>query len=74
MRDVTTPTLITVGERDVECPLPQSQEFYTALAARNVPTSFVVYKGEGHAMVREADRLDLRRRTVAWFDRWLRDD
>ncbi len=71
MRGVRTPVLITVGERDVECPLPQSQEFYQALLTLGVPTSFVVYAGEGHGFRNEADRADERRRTVAWFDKWL---
>ncbi len=71
MRDVTTPVLIAVGERDAECPMPQSQEFYTALTALHVPTSFVVYPGEGHALQRQADRDDLRRRTVEWFRHWF---
>ena len=71
MRGVGTPVLIAVGERDAECPMPQSQEFHTALVALHVPTSFVVYAGEGHALVRQADRDDLRRRTVGWFRRWF---
>ena len=36
MRGVVTPVLITVGERDLECPMPQSQEFDTALTALGV--------------------------------------
>jgi dipeptidyl aminopeptidase/acylaminoacyl peptidase len=71
MRGVVTPVLITVGERDLECPMPQSQEFYTAMQALGVPADFVVYPGEGHALVKAADREDLRRRTVAWFARWF---
>ncbi len=71
IKGATTPTLITVGERDVECPMPQSQEFATALEALGVPSSFVVYAGEGHAIVKEADRADLRRRTLAWFAKYL---
>ena len=71
MRGVATPVLIAVGERDVECPLPQSQEFFTAMRALHVPASFVVYPGEGHALVHEADREDLKRRGVAWFTRWF---
>ena len=71
MRGVSTPVLVTVGERDLECPMPQSQEFYTALTAMGVPASLVVYKDEGHAFIRETDRVDLRRRTVAWFGRWF---
>ena len=71
MQGVTTPVLIAVGERDVECPMPQSQEFYTAMKALGVPTSFVVYKDEGHALRRESDRDDLKRRTLGWFRRWF---
>ncbi len=72
MRGVQTPTLVTVGDRDVECPMPQSQEFYMALTALDVPTSFVVYKDEGHEIIKEADRADLRHRQLAWFRRWFR--
>ncbi|WP_428376156.1 alpha/beta hydrolase family protein [Lichenicoccus sp.] len=71
MRGVTTPVLVAVGERDVECPMPQSQEFFTALRALDVPASFIVYPGEGHALVRESDREDLKRRGTAWFRRWF---
>ncbi len=71
MRGVSTPVLVAVGERDVECPMPQSQEFFTALQALDVPASFIVYAGEGHALVREADREDLRRRSTDWFRRWF---
>ena len=71
MHDVRTPTLITVGDRDVECPMPQSQEFFTALTALRVPASFFVYKDEGHGFSRQADRDDLRHRIVGWFRRYL---
>ncbi len=67
-----TPTLIVVGERDAECPSPQSFEFWRGLQHVNVPTQLVVYPDEGHAFAREAHKKDLTRRTVAWFDRWLR--
>jgi dipeptidyl aminopeptidase/acylaminoacyl peptidase len=71
MRGVSTPTLITVGERDLECPMPQSEEFYTALDALGVPVEFHVYPGEGHHLQKAADRADFRKRTVAWFQRWF---
>ncbi len=73
MPGTATPVLLAVGDRDVECPLPQSQEFHTALQALGVPTSLVVYKDEGHAFRRAADSDDLRRRTLAWFHRFFHD-
>jgi len=71
MRGVRTPVLITVGERDLECPMPQSEEFNTALQALGVPSEFYVYPGEGHALSKAADREDFRRRVVRWFDKWF---
>ena len=71
IKGATTPTLITVGDRDAECPEPQSEEFATALAALGVPHAFVVYPGEGHGFSDPRDRADERRRAVGWFVRWL---
>jgi dipeptidyl aminopeptidase/acylaminoacyl peptidase len=71
MRGVTTPMLITVGERDLECPMPQSEEFYTAMQALGVPDEFHVYPEEGHALRKAEDRADFRGRSVGWFQRWF---
>jgi dipeptidyl aminopeptidase/acylaminoacyl peptidase len=66
-----TPTLIYVGERDVECPPAQSVEFWHALKAVGVPTTLVIYEGAGHR-IRKPDQIhDREDRIVAWFDKWL---
>ncbi len=67
-----TPTLIVVGERDGECPAPQSYEFWHALKTRGVKTQLVVYPGEGH-MFREPDhKRDVIERTAKWFEQYLK--
>lgn len=71
IKQVKTPTLVVVGERDGECPAPQSFEFWHALKTLGVPTQLVVYAGEGHAFHDPKDRLDVLRRTLAWFDQYL---
>jgi dipeptidyl aminopeptidase/acylaminoacyl peptidase len=71
IKNVRTPTLIYVGERDVECPAPQSFEFWHALQAVGAPTSLIVYKGQGHAIRDPADLSDLRQRELVWFDEHL---
>jgi len=71
VKQVKTPTLILVGERDVECPVPQSYELWHALKTLGVPTQLVVYTGEGHAIRKPDHRKDLIRRAVAWFDQHL---
>ncbi len=71
IKHVKTPTLVLVGDRDEECPAPQSFEFWHALKTLGVPTKLVVYPGEGHRFDRPEDNLDRMRRTAAWFDQYL---
>jgi dipeptidyl aminopeptidase/acylaminoacyl peptidase len=66
-----TPTLIYVGERDVECPPAQSMEFWHGLKAMGVPTTLVIYDGEGHAFRKPEHQKDLRAREIAWFNKYL---
>jgi dipeptidyl aminopeptidase/acylaminoacyl peptidase len=69
--NVKTPTLILVGERDAECPAPQSFEFWHALKTLGVPTRLVVYAGEGHSFQKQKDRIDVSEQALAWFGRYL---
>ncbi|HEY3440451.1 MAG TPA: S9 family peptidase [Paludibaculum sp.] len=72
IKNVKTPTLIIVGERDAECPAPQSYEFWHALRTLGVPTEMVVYGGEGHMFVQTKNQVDFQDRTVAWFGKYLK--
>jgi dipeptidyl aminopeptidase/acylaminoacyl peptidase len=72
IKQARTPTLIYVGERDVECPAPQSVEYWHALQAMGVPVSLVIYEGEGHRFHKLTDLEDLQARFTGWFDRWLK--
>jgi dipeptidyl aminopeptidase/acylaminoacyl peptidase len=71
IKNVKTPTLVVVGDRDGECPAPQSFEFWHALKALNVPTELVVYPHEGHSFHDAKDRVDVLRRAAEWFDKYL---
>ena len=66
-----TPTFIYVGELDVECPAPQSLEMWHGLKAMGVPTSLVIYAGEGHHIAKPTNQQDIEARTIAWFDKYL---
>ena len=72
IKQAKTPTLIYVGERDVECPPAQSTEFWHGLKAMGVPTSLVIYDGEGHSIRKPEHQRDQRERTIAWFDKYVR--
>ena len=71
VKQVETPTLIVVGDRDGECPSPQSFEFWHALRDLHIPTQLVVYPNEGHGFTDPIDRRDVVQRAVDWFARYL---
>ena len=72
IRNVRTPTFAYVGERDIECPASQTVEFWHALRELGVPTSVMIYPGEGHGLREPAHSADAMQRTLDWFDRYLR--
>jgi dipeptidyl aminopeptidase/acylaminoacyl peptidase len=71
IKNVTTPTLVLVGDRDGECPAPQSFEFWHALRDLHVPTRLVVYPNEGHGISDPAHRRDVLQQAVDWFARYM---
>jgi dipeptidyl aminopeptidase/acylaminoacyl peptidase len=71
IKNVKTPTFVFVGERDVECPAPQSMEFWHALVDLGVPTDLVIYEGEGHGIRQPAHTEDITKRTFAWWAKYL---
>ena len=71
IKNVSTPTLTVVGDRDGECPAPQSFEFWHALRDLHVPTELVVYPNEGHGLSDPAHRRDVIERAVDWFAQYM---
>jgi acylaminoacyl-peptidase len=71
IKKVQTPTLVVVGDRDGECPAPQSYEFWHALRDQHVPTQLVVYPNEGHGFVDPGHRRDVLERAVEWFGKYM---
>lgn len=72
IKQVKTPTLIVVGDRDGECPAPQSYEFWRALKTLGVKTEMVVYPNEGHGFHSPAHQKDVLLRMIRWFNENLR--
>ena len=71
IRKAKTPTFAYVGERDIECPAPQTQEFWHAMKTVGVPTAVMIYPGEGHGLRDPANTADALQRSLAWFDKYL---
>ncbi|WP_199097805.1 S9 family peptidase [Dyella sp. ASV21] len=71
IKQAKAPTLVVVGDRDAECPAPQSYEYWHALRAQGVPTSLVVYPNEGHHFVDPEHQRDVLQRALMWFEKYL---
>ena len=67
IKKAKTPMLIIVGDRDGECPAPQSFEMWHALKDLGVKTQLVVYPDEGHGFRNPAHIADRNERMIKWF-------
>jgi dipeptidyl aminopeptidase/acylaminoacyl peptidase len=71
VKQARTPTLMIVGEKDTDCPPPQSRELFQALKTLGVPTEMVVYPDEAHGFDKPEHRRDRVERMLEWFNRYM---
>ena len=72
IKQARTPTFIYVGERDVECPTPQSVEFWHALNAMGVKNKLLILEGEGHGIRKPEHVRQVNDGALGWFDTYLK--
>jgi dipeptidyl aminopeptidase/acylaminoacyl peptidase len=72
IKQCKTPTLILHGDADARVPPTQGAEMFRALKTLGVPVEFVKYPREGHPILERNHQLDLMRRLVAWYTKWLK--
>jgi dipeptidyl aminopeptidase/acylaminoacyl peptidase len=71
--NVTTPTLMIAGEKDIRTPLAEAEQFYAALQLRGVPTGLIVVPGAFHDMAaRPSHAATKANAVIAWFNRYDR--
>ena len=68
--NVTTPTLVLVGEEDVRVPAPQSVELYRALKSNGVPTRLYIAPREGHGWRELRHQLFKMNAELDWFEKY----
>ena len=66
------PLLTIQGENDIRVPRGQAQEVDDILTAKGRTVETVYYPAEGHGFRKRENQLDALRRTVAWFDTYLK--
>jgi dipeptidyl aminopeptidase/acylaminoacyl peptidase len=68
--NVTTPTIILVGEKDERVPAPQSVEMYRALKSLGVPTHLYIAPREPHGWQELRHQLFKMNVELDWFEKY----
>ncbi|MEO1214231.1 MAG: prolyl oligopeptidase family serine peptidase [Bacteroidota bacterium] len=70
---MNTPLLLFHGTADKVVQWEHSFGFYSILRYLKKPVVFLSYKGEGHGLRQEGNRLDIQLRLKEYFDHYLKD-
>lgn len=70
--NVKTPTLVVVGSEDYRTPVSESEQYYTALQLRGVPTALVKVPGASHGglAARPSQSGAKASAILAWFEKY----
>ena len=70
--DVETPTLVIVGSQDYRTPVSESEQYYTALRLRGVPTALIKVPGASHGGIaaRPSQSAAKASAILAWFEKY----
>ncbi|WP_309662126.1 S9 family peptidase [Sphingomonas sp.] len=69
---VKTPLLVQQGENDIRVPAGQARQVVEALKAKGNVVDSVFYPEEGHGFYKRENQQDSLKRTVEWFDKYLK--
>ncbi len=71
---VTTPTLLMTGVLDRRTPMPQTEEYFSALKMRGVPATLLQFEGEFHGTgSKPSNWVRTQLYMMSWFNRYARD-
>ncbi len=70
--NVETPTLVVVGSEDYRTPVSESEQYYTALRLRGVPTALIKVPGASHGGIaaRPSQSAAKAAAILAWFEKY----
>jgi acylaminoacyl-peptidase len=72
--NVTTPTMLLTGEADYRTPISESEQFYTALKLRKIPTMLVRIPDASHGIASKPSNLMGKvAHILEWFERHRTD-
>ena len=71
---IHTPLLFVHGDKDMNVPVGESIQMYTALKLLGRETAMVLVTGQDHHIVDYGKRIQWQNTIWAWFAKWLQDD
>lgn len=66
--DISTPTLVVVGERDQRTPPGEGEQLYQALRLRGIPTALLIRAAVGHGIGRPSQEIETLLHIMRWFE------
>jgi dipeptidyl aminopeptidase/acylaminoacyl peptidase len=73
LQNCKTPSLVIHGDSDERVPVTQGWEIYNGLRMLGIEAEMVVYPREHHGISERPHQLDLLRRVLAWYDKYLKN-
>jgi dipeptidyl aminopeptidase/acylaminoacyl peptidase len=70
---VTTPILISHGDRDPRVPLATAQKFFRALRAQGKTAEMDIYPRGGHVFYEPQQEKAVMTRNFDWMRRWIKN-
>ena len=72
IRNEKAPLLILQGENDIRVPKEEAEQVYEILKKEGRTVDAHFYPAEGHGFAKRENQIDSIRRTVDWFDKYLK--
>lgn len=66
--EISTPTLVVVGDRDQRTPPGEGEQLYQALKLRGVPTALLIREAVGHGIGRPSQEIEMLLHIMRWFE------
>lgn len=69
---VKTPLLVLQGDNDIRVPKEEAEQVVAALKKDGKTVDAHFYPAEGHGFAKRENQIDAIKRTIEWFDRYLK--
>lgn len=74
LKNATAPLLVLQGDNDIRVPKEEAEQAVAIYQKNGKTVEAKFYANEGHDFEKRENQLDALRRTVAWFDRYLKGE